>query len=438
LIDILVVYTPAARDGAGGEEGIATLIDAAVAEANTAYEQSGVDVHLQLVRREEIDYLESASLALDLDRLKAKTDGALDEVHLLRDRYQADVVCLIVESTSGAAGLGYLMTSPASGFQSFAFSVIQRRFATGVYALAHEVGHNLGCAHDRDNAPVAGAYPYAYGNRFSVEQETFRTIMAYSPGTLTGVFSSPTLLFRGVPTGVPEGSPGAADNVRTINNTAHIIAGFRGPRPSNDDFADRILLSGVSVEAGASSRLATKELDEPNHAGVTGGKSVWWSWRAPFSGPVTISTVGSDFDSVLAVYTGKTLGELSPIAANDDALDFGPTNVTSAVTFEAVADATYQIAVDGFSEASGGIVLRINASEPPASPLVLSLVEIVEGDFHLRVTGEAGQRITVETSANLSDWEVVETATLDAGFYDFFDRQAAQSSQKFYRVSPIP
>ena len=37
------------------------------------------------------------------------------------------------------------------------------------YVLAHEVGHNRGCAHNREDAGVPGAYDYAYGHRFFTE-----------------------------------------------------------------------------------------------------------------------------------------------------------------------------------------------------------------------------------------------------------------------------
>jgi len=38
------------------------------------------------------------------------------------------------------------------------------------------------------------------------------------------------------------------------------------------------------------------------HAGEVGGHSVWFRWTAPASGPVDFNTVGSDFNTTLAVY----------------------------------------------------------------------------------------------------------------------------------------
>ena len=89
-------------------------------------------------------------------------------------------------------------------------------------------------------------------------------------------------------------------------------------RPLNDDFADAIALAGASGSALGSNVDATAQTGEPMHAGVGGGSSVWWRWRAPQSGRATLSTFGSDYDSVLAVYTGSGVGRLSEIASNDD------------------------------------------------------------------------------------------------------------------------
>lgn len=134
-----------------------------------------------------------------------------------------------------------------------------------------------------------------------------------------------------------------------ISNTAMLVV---LPRPVNDDFA-----AAVSIAAGAG-RLtggtfgATRESVEQLHAAV-GSASVWWKWQAPFSGPAAFDTVGSDFDTVLAVYTGDGLGALTMIAANDD---FGDSR-QSRVAFTANAGTTYHVAVAGYDGDYGAIVL---------------------------------------------------------------------------------
>ena len=65
---------------------------------------------------------------------------------------------------------------------------------------------------------------------------------------------------------------------------------------------------------------------------------------APASGLVTMDTVGSAFDTILAVYTNDTLVSLTNVVSDEDSGGF----LTSAVQFNAVAGTVYQIAVDGF------------------------------------------------------------------------------------------
>lgn len=124
-------------------------------------------------------------------------------------------------------------------------------------------------------------------------------------------------------------------------------------RPPNDDFEASDPLGGSSGQVSGTSVGATKQSGEPNHAGLSGGTSVWYRWTAPSSGTVSLSTSGSNFDTILAVYTGGVISSLSPVASNDDASG----GLTSAVSFAATAGVTYQIAVDGYSAASGSVVL---------------------------------------------------------------------------------
>ncbi len=130
--------------------------------------------------------------------------------------------------------------------------------------------------------------------------------------------------------------------------------------PANDNFANASIISASNAPAPAgtisgNSVGATKEPTEPAHAGNQGGASVWYSWYAPFTGSVTFNTESSGFDTLLAAYTGQTVGALTPVAANDD-VNF-PADLTSQITFAVTQGTTYYIAVDGYGGASGPVVL---------------------------------------------------------------------------------
>ncbi len=126
--------------------------------------------------------------------------------------------------------------------------------------------------------------------------------------------------------------------------------------PPNDMFVDAIPVTGQSTSVTGSNFNATKETGEPDHAGNSGGRSVWWLWLAPASGTATIDTVGSDFDTLLAVHAGENVGVLTQVAADDDSGG----NYTSSLEFKAIAGTTYRIAVDGYGGAMGEIVLNFS------------------------------------------------------------------------------
>jgi hypothetical protein len=126
--------------------------------------------------------------------------------------------------------------------------------------------------------------------------------------------------------------------------------------PPNDNFANATVITGSRVTVSGTNVDATVEPGEPEHAGKPGGHSVWWSWAAPADGAVTIDTCDSDFDTLLAVYTGTTVNALTPVASNDDAEACGG---GSSVTFVAASGQAYAIAVDGAYDETGEIALRL-------------------------------------------------------------------------------
>ncbi len=134
--------------------------------------------------------------------------------------------------------------------------------------------------------------------------------------------------------------------------------------PANDNFANAQLVTGCFGSVAGTNVGATHEWGEPSHDSATppdpGASSVWYQWQAPSTGSVTITTAGSNYDTMLGVYTGTSVGSLTVIAKNDDV---NPGIVTtSTVTFSATTATIYRIAVDGWGGATGSIVLNWDAS----------------------------------------------------------------------------
>lgn len=230
IIDVMVVYTAAAKNAVGGTAAMASLINLAISETNQGYANSGVVQRFRLVHTAEVNYNESSGFDDALSRLRQTSDGYMDEVHALRDKYGADIVSLLINNTE-YCGLGYLMTSLSWDFSSYAFNVVAPQCATGYYTFAHECGHNQGAHHDRANTGGGtGLYSYSYGYQQVSANPTFRTIMAYncSPGcTRVNYWSNPNVSYNGYPTGVLYTAANSADNRMTLNNSRVAAANWR-------------------------------------------------------------------------------------------------------------------------------------------------------------------------------------------------------------------
>jgi hypothetical protein len=197
------------------------------------------------------------------------------------------------------------------------------------------------------SAPGTGALRYQW-----------RLNGANIPGATNSVFTNSIYSITNVaPT------DGGSYDVLVFNSfgaVASLIATLKVPvaaLPFADDFAYRGSTNGLSGVGSGSNTNATRQTSEPNHAGKYGNHSVWLQWTAPANGVATVSTRGSSFDTLLAVYTGTSLGSLTLVAANDDE---GGGRFSSQVQFNATANINYIIAVDGLASANGDIVLSWN------------------------------------------------------------------------------
>lgn len=204
-------------------------------------------------------------------------------------------------------------------------------------------------------------------------------------------------------------------------------------KADNDHFANRSLLSGAHLVATANSTTATEEPAEPDHSGNPGGKSLWWRWTAPATGSATFSTHGSDFDTVMGVYTGGALEALTEVASNDDEEPGAP---QSTATADVVAGTEYQIAVDGFATsaadvAAGAIVLTIGMNDVPAT--LSTPTRSQPGKFGCTVVGGVGSSYGFELSTNLVNWERLQTVVSTNGSI-LFEDPSASGPRRFYRV----
>ena len=125
--------------------------------------------------------------------------------------------------------------------------------------------------------------------------------------------------------------------------------------PPNDNLANAAELTGRFALVESNNVDATKETNELDHGGNSGGASVWYRWTAPADGTATVSTCGSAIDTLLAAYTGDAY-PLSPVVQPSEVACEDDTSVS----FNATAGTTYRIAVDGFGGVTGNVSLSLN------------------------------------------------------------------------------
>ncbi|MDP6838710.1 MAG: M12 family metallo-peptidase [Planctomycetota bacterium] len=286
--DVLVVYSPQARSAQGGHNAVKALIELAVAETNQAYENSGADLRLRLVHMVQTDD-EDSTFSNNLSDLRGQNDGRYDEVHALREQYGADLVALIVRDTD-YCGQAYLMTNVSHSFRNWAFSVTSHICATGYYTFGHELGHNMGCAHDRDNAS-SGAYAYSFGYR--TPNNYFRTVLAYSPGSRIPYFSTPDRSFQGYPLGIAHPDQDSAHNTRGLNTAADTISGWRCAVP--ETYGDPMVTSGfdqfVLDYTGTAEENGSGNLELQASGGLAGQISIFFYGVAATDTPLLGGTL---------------------------------------------------------------------------------------------------------------------------------------------------
>ena len=218
VFDIILPYTHLARQAMGGTDAAVAQCQLAVAVTNEAYTNSLVYARMRLVHCWEVNYNEPGGMSDWLEWVFTNT-----AVHDTRDAYAADFVSMLV---SGGSGMG-----KCDADASRAYSIVRWERAVNTWTLGHETGHNIGCAHNREDVDVCdGIYPYSYGWHFLGDSGTeWGTVMSYI-GSRIAHYSNPDVDSDGQPTGVPVGQVNESHNALTIGQRALTVESFRTSR----------------------------------------------------------------------------------------------------------------------------------------------------------------------------------------------------------------
>jgi len=128
---------------------------------------------------------------------------------------------------------------------------------------------------------------------------------------------------------------------------------------SNNDFNTPIVITSLPYSTTQDTRAATQASDDPDLTQcnrLAGMASVWYRYTPATSVTLQLDTEGSDYDTMLAVWSG-TRGNLTPVGCNDDVGSVnGNWDMTSILTVSLSAGIPYYIEVsnyNGFIDANG-------------------------------------------------------------------------------------
>ncbi len=385
-IDVMVVYTPAAAAWADKNNGgIDALVLDATARAQLAMDNSEGLIDFRLVHSAAVDYQEHGDGWVDLMRL-TETFGPygdyLNEVHALRNQHGADLVTMLVEGVD-YGGIAWLLRS-MDGDPGGAFSISRARQAATAYTMAHEMGHNLGLAHDAANTGSGGMFDYSFGWQWKGSNgKNYSSVMAYPASNRVPYFSNPDISFMDAPTG----DPSLADNARTLRQTRHVIAAYREPVTARSLF---LVDWQESLQTGESRVLTVEIRDSTGNRVAAGEDSDLTVTLRRISGQGEVQGLGSvsaDEGAASLVITGGTNpgGVVVEASTENTAGEI----LTAQIAFDVVAlsvTAGSEMEVDslvfdeGEMEIAGGGALIIERLE-------------VASDGHLEIRGDGVVRV---------------------------------------------
>ncbi|HWN94434.1 MAG TPA: immunoglobulin domain-containing protein [Methylomirabilota bacterium] len=205
-----------------------------------------------------------------------------------------------------------------------------------------------------------------------------------------------------------------------------------GPRP-------KTVAHGFSGTQIFSTLGSTKEPGEPNHCGVAGGASEWFAFQADTNGTIYISTDGSNFDTVLAVYTGPgdDFSTLVSVACDNNS---GLDGKDSRVAFAGTAGTIYWIAVDGANNAGTGQPARgsVTLHYRVVMPLQFSAVAYTNasgGRMTFKISGTPNLAAAIQAaSLDSTNWVSLITNSSSTGTFNYTNTGINAGPGKFYRA----
>ena len=125
--------------------------------------------------------------------------------------------------------------------------------------------------------------------------------------------------------------------------------------PVNDTFAGAITVPMGSVSTVSTVNTSLQDVEPGTGCSSGVGHTVWYRYVPTATRNLVANTHGSDFDTVLTVWSGTDIASLEFVECNDDrGLD-----LQSRVKFTAQAGLTYYFQIGGYHGDSGSLTFKL-------------------------------------------------------------------------------
>lgn len=194
--------------------------------------------------------------------------------------------------------------------------------------------------------------------------------------------------------------------------------------PINDAFENRLSLEGSLSTVVGTLKGSSMEPLEPSQPGWG---SVWWTWRAPGSGPVWLFGSAAPGALQIEVFSGDGLGSLIQEATVAQRADFPGTGIV----FAGLSGKRYQIRCSGPAPFGADLKLSL-VQDAPSAP---AIAQLRDGRLQIQMQDAIDRPWQLQGSEDLVSWRSLGDVRSSQGWLRWASTEPLDRPRGFYRLT---